>query len=422
MPSLGRTEQTGSQSAQPAAARPPLAGVRVLDFTWVWAGPFGTQLLADLGADVIKVESARRTDNTRLGRLADGTPKGLNRNAGHNQLNRGKRSINCDLSTPAGRQVILRLACICDVAIDNFAPRVLPRLGLGYAELAQVNPGIVMLSMSGLGASGPLRDTVLYGNSQLALAGMGSLLGYPGGPPENIAFAHGDPVNSYLAFYAILAAMWSRRRTGRGQHIELSQLEGLLTTMPEGVLEYTMNGQEPRRRGNEHPIRAPHNVYHGREPGSWLSIAVTNDEEWQGLCEAMGGPEWCRPEAFSGEAGRWQHRDELDAKISAWVGDHDVHELAALLQQHGVPAAAMETVQDLIADQHLQERGMFVEIDHPEAGRRGAIGRPFHMSRSALPAYRHAPLFGGDTESVLEDLLGYSSAELGRLRESGALR
>jgi len=408
-------------SARPRR-RPPLSGVRVLDFTWVWAGPFATQLLADLGAEVIKVESVRRTDNTRLGRLPDGTPKGLNRNAGHNQLNRGKLSINCDLSSPRGKEVALRLATVCDVAVENFAPRVLPHLGLGYERLAELNSGLIMLSMSGLGATGPLRDTILYGNSQLAIAGMGSLLGYPGGPPENIAFAHGDPVNSYHAFYAILAALWGRARTGLGQHIELSQLEGLLATMAEGVLEYTMNHREPVRSGNDHPIMAPHNVYHGRDNGSWLSIAVSTDSEWDALCSAMNQPKWTRKAAFDGQLARWEHREELDGHIAAWVRGRDVHELAKLLQRHGVPASAMETVRELVADEHLKARDFFVEIDHPETGSRGAIGTPFRLSSAALPPHRHAPLFGEHTETIMGDLLGYSAAEIAELREVGALR
>ena len=420
MPTSSNRERPDVQALR--TRRAPLARVRVLDFTWVWAGPFCTQLLADLGAEVIKVESARRTDNTRLGRLPDGTPKGLNRNAGHNQLNRGKLSINCDLSSPHGKEVILRLAAVCDVAVENFAPRVLPHLGLGYERLAEANPNLIMLSMSGLGASGPLRDTILYGNSQLAIAGMGSLLGYPGGPPENIAFAHGDPVNSYHAFYAILAALWGRACGRGGQHIELSQLEGLLATMAEGVLEYTLNGREPRRTGNQHPIMAPHNVYHGRELGSWLSIAVETDAEWEGLCAAMGGPDWACESRFADRLSRWQNREELDERVAAWVRQHEVHELAERLQSHGVAAAAMETVQELVKDPHLAERDAFVEIDHPETGPRGAIGRPFRLGGSALPPYRHAPLFGEHTERIMHDLLGYSVEELAELREQSALR
>jgi benzylsuccinate CoA-transferase BbsF subunit len=415
--STSRPERSG----QPER-RAPLADIRVLDFTWVWAGPFATQLLADLGAEVIKVESARRTDNTRLGRLPDGTPKGLNRNAGHNQLNRGKLSINCDLSSARGREIILRLAAVCDVAVENFAPRVLPGLGLGYERLSEINPGLIMLSMSGLGARGPLRDTVLYGNSQLALAGMGSMIGYRGGPPENIAFAHGDPVNSYHAFYAILAAIYGRARSGCGQHIELSQLEGLLATMAEGVLEYTLNGREPERSGNDHAGRAPHNVYHGRDPGSWLSIAVGSDAEWNGLCAAMGQPDWAKDDRFGDPRSRWELRDELDEHVAAWVRTGELHELAEMLQRHGVPAAAMDTVRELVTDPHLRERDFFVEIDHPETGPRGAIGTPFKLSGATLPPYRHAPLFGEHTDAILGDLLGYSTAELEQLREEGALR
>ncbi|MGI8552311.1 MAG: CaiB/BaiF CoA transferase family protein [Dehalococcoidia bacterium] len=404
------------------AAALPLQGVRVLDFTWVWAGPFCTQLLADLGAAVIKVESARRIDNTRLGREPDGAPKGLNRNPGHNQLNRNKRSITCDLSQKRGREVVRRLASVCDIAVENFAPRVLPSLGIGYDDLARVNPGLIMLSMSGLGSSGPLRDTVLYGNSQLALAGMGSLLGYPGGPPENIAFAHGDPVNSYHAFYAILAALWARQRTGKGQQIELSQLEGLLCTMAEGVLQVTMNGREPQRTGNDDPIMAPHNAYRGLERGSWLSIAVRTDEEWQGLSAAMGEPVWCQEARFSGRLQRWRHRAELDRLLQGWVEQYEVHELAEHLQQHGVPAAPMETIVELAADAHLRERGFFLQVDHPETGMKTAIGAPFRLSAARLAEPRHAPRFGEDTDGVLTDLLGYAQTEVAELRESGVLR
>jgi len=237
-----------------------------------------------------------------------------------------------------------------------------------------------------------------------------------------VAFAHGDPVNSYHAFYAILAALWARARSGRGQHVELSQLEGLLATMPEGVLEFTMNGREPRRSGNEHPLAAPHNVYHGREPGSWLAIAVKTEAEWDNLCLAIGNPAWTEEERFRGRLGRWRNREELDLLVAAWVREHEVRALAEHLQEHGVAAAAMETIPELVKDSHLQARGYFVEIDHPETGPRGAIGRPFRLSRSALPAYRHAPRFGEHTDPVLHDLLGYSRHDVTKLRERGALR
>jgi benzylsuccinate CoA-transferase BbsF subunit len=299
---------------------------------------------------------------------------------------------------------------------------VLPHLGLGYDELSRANPALIMLSMSGLGATGPLRDTVLYGNSQLAIAGMGSLLGYEDGPPENIAFAHGDPVNSYHGFYAILAALWGRARSGAGQHIELSQLEGLLATMPEGVTEFTMNGREPKRSGNDHPIRAPHNTYHARDAGSWISISVRSDAEWDGLCAAMGEPAWAAEERFGDQFSRWQNRRALDKCVATWVRSHDAHELAEKLQDHGVPASAMETVRELVTDSHLQARGFFVEIDHPETGPRGAIAAPFRLGRATPPAYRHAPRFGEHTEAVLRDLLGCTDSELEKLREAGVLR
>jgi crotonobetainyl-CoA:carnitine CoA-transferase CaiB-like acyl-CoA transferase len=400
----------------------PLKGIRVLDFSWVWQGPFCTLQLAHLGAEVIRVESAKRPEINRLiPPFADGKA-GINRAGSFNQWNQGKRSLMLDLGNPAAIEIAKSLVPHCDLVVENFAPGVIGRMGLGYEQLRQLKPDLIMLSLSGYGQTGPYSRYVSYGGLLGAQSGLFSVSGYTSGEPGETGITYGDPNSGALAVFAAIAALIHRAHTGRGQYIDVSLWEALEMVMPEAWLEYAMNGREPTVTANRDRWMAPHNCYKCKgDAEEWLTIAVGDDAEWSALCSAIGQPALARDGRFATVALRKQNEDELDAIITRWTSERDRWEAAALLQQAGVAATPTLTNKDLALDSHLRERGFLVELEHPEVGKRTHAGVPWSMSATLCQVRHPAPILGADTEAVLMSLLGYSAEKIEALRRDGVV-
>ena len=402
-------------------ARAPLAGLRVADFTWVWAGPFCTLQLAHLGAEVIRVESATRLCVTRLlPPFAEFKP-GTNRSGYFNQYNQGKRSITLDLKRPEAIEVARRLCAASDIVVENFAAGVMERMGLGYEALRSLRPDLIMIALSGYGATGPDSDKVSYGPAQVPLSGLSSVTGYRGWPPMHVGVSYGDPTGGLHGAVAVLAALLHRARTGAGQYIDLSQWETTMSVLPDAITAWTMNGVQPERDGNRDPHMAPHGIFRSAGEDRWVAVAVEDDAAWPRLAAAIGRPELADDPRYRTVVDRKRHEDDLEALLTEWTGARTPEEATALLQAAGVAAFTVASNRDLAEDPHLAGREFFVDLAHPEVGTRRHIGVPWRMSESEARVRRPAPCLGADTDAVLRNVLGYSEGEIAALRAAAAL-
>ena len=400
----------------------PLAGVRILDLSKVWSGPYATRLLADMGAETIKVEAAGSWDVTRsLSLQSRRIERVYNKSPYFNHLNRNKYGCTIDLRHPKGRDVALRLAAISDVVIENYRSDVMQGLGLSYDALRQAREDIILVSMPSHGLSGPDAHRVAYGTHIEQLAGLVSLNGYPDGPPQRSGIAYGDPMAGATAAGATVAALLYRRRTGRGQHVEVSQWEALLPFLGEFFLEYGMTGQEPPRRGNGHPSMAPHGVYRCQGDDSWVAIAVGTDAEFAALCGVIDRPELARDERYADVVSRHRNQDDLDEVVSAWAGGLAHRDAAARLQAAGVDASPVLTIPELMDDPHLIERGFWEEVTHREAGTWKMEGPVWPFDRAPAHVRLPAPCFAEHNDYVLRGLLGLDDDEVAGLEREGVI-
>jgi len=401
--------------------RAPLEGMRVADFTWVWAGPFCTLQLAHLGAEVIRVETATRLCVTRLLPPFDGFEPGPNRSGYFNQYNQGKKSITLDLKRPEAIEVAKRLCAASDIVVENFAAGVMDRIGLGYDVVRGLRPDAIMIALSGYGATGPDNDKVSYGPAQVPLSGMSSVTGYRGHPPMHVGISYGDPTGGLHGAVAVLAALLYRARTGRGQYIDLSQWETSMAVLPEAILEQTMNGTAPPRDGNRDPHMAPHGVFRSAGEDRWIAIAIEDDAGWQRFAHLVGGSALAGDPRFATLAARKRHEDELEELVTAWTAGREPDDAVRVLQEAGIAAFVSATNRDLAEDPHLAARGFPVTLEHPEVGAKMHLGVPWRMSSSDSRVRRAAPCIGADTDQVLRDVCGLTADEIERLRAAGAL-
>ena len=383
----------------------PLAGIRVANFGWVWAGPVTGQTLGFLGAEVYKIESRARIDLTRtLPPFAEGV-RDPDRSLSNHAAWAGNGSVTLNLKTDEGQELARQLVAQCDVVIENFGPGVMEKLHLGYEDLKAVKPDIVMFSMPAAGQYGPLRDVRTYGLSLTSTTGLDSLTGYDDGAPIPVENAFSDPYNGILGAFAVLTALNFRNRSGKGQHIDYSQQEAVMQMVGPAFMDYTMNGQVAGTLENKHPAAAaaPHGVFPCQGDDRWISIAVVTEQEWEGLRQAMGDPEWAA--GFTDTASRLAAIESLHEKLAAWTAGFDDYELARLLQSHGVAAAPVLNVADLLKDPHYRERGTFIEVTHPLGFKETIYGAYVKTSRSEADV-QPGPAIGRDNDHVFKEILG----------------
>ncbi len=399
-----------------------LEGIKVADFSWSIVGPLATKLLCDYGAEVIKIESRRRPDIIRqLGFGKDRIP-GLNRMGRFNPYNTGKLSIALSLAHPKGVEVAKRLVAWADIVVESFAGGSMKRMGLGYDELRKVKPDIIMLSSCVMGQEGPYTALSAFGNGTVAVSGIVHITGSPDREPAGPGLeVYTDFIGPHFNALAILAALDYRRRTGKGQYLDLSQYEGVLHFMAPLLLDNVVNQREARREGNHSPYAAPHGAYRCRGDDRWCAIAVFTDEEWQSFCKVVGNPAWTADPRFSTLLARKENESELDELVEEWTINRLPEEAMSIMQAAGVAAGVLETTEDLLDhDPQLKHRHFHWKLDHPEVGEYRAPGPSFVLSKAPCEL-RRAPLLGEHNLYVLKETLGMSDNEIADLVAEGVI-
>ncbi len=419
---MDESRQPGAPTVHGGLSTKPLSGVRVIDFTNAVAGPIASFLLADLGAEVIKVEAPSSRPLHAAGTappLEGADDRSYDRMMLFNELNHGKRSLSLDVAKPEGAAVFLALAARSDAVVQNFAPRVMPNLGIGYDKLRAMNPAIVLVSMPAFGLSGPYRDRIAYGPGIDAMSGLSHLTGYTDGPPMKPGNFFCDQNAGALAAFATLAALWHRQASGEGQHVELSMIEGEFQVLGDAYIDFAFNGRERRRSGNDHPWMAPHGLFRCRGEDAWVAIAVASDDEFRSLCEVIGRPELARDPRFTVRSARHANRAELAAPITGWTSRRSPIEAQDELQHHGIRAGAALDALELLSNEHVRARHGFEYVETPGVGATPYPRMAFTLSDTPVPVSGPAPAFAEANDYVLRDLLGLSEGEIAGLEANG---
>jgi benzylsuccinate CoA-transferase BbsF subunit len=388
-----------------------LDGLRVVDFTWHLTGPLTTKALSDCGAEVIRVESRKRPDIQRVGA----------RVGSFSQYNSGKLGITLNVSTPQGLDLCKRLIARADIVVENFAGGAMERMGLGYETLRKLKPDLIMCSSCMQGQTGPHARHPGSGHKLTSLAGFSHITGWPDREPGYIG-AYTDFVAPRFNIIAILAALEYRRRTGKGQYLDMSQYENSVHFMAALALDYSVNKRVVGRIGNRCDYAAPHNAYKCLGADRWCTIAVFTDDEWRSFCRVIGNPPWTRETRFATLVGRKQAEVELDRLVEEWTVRRSAEEVMTSMQHAGVPAGVVETGEDLLDhDPQLRYRGTFTELDHPDGGKyRTQAGPHFQLSKTPFDIKR-APRLGEHNELVFKGILGLSDDEFASLVKAGVI-
>jgi crotonobetainyl-CoA:carnitine CoA-transferase CaiB-like acyl-CoA transferase len=396
----------------------PLSGLRIIDLTMGWAGPLATRNLADLGAEVIKVESCKRFD---WWRSWEATPEwvadnGAEKSPQYLSVNRNKLDITLDLEHPTGRELLLNLVATANALVENYSGSVLPKLGLDYPNLVKANPELVMVSMPAFGSTGPWSEFRAYGSTVEHSSGLPHLVGDPDQPPTMQHVAFGDAVGGLNGTAAILTALWHQKQSGKGQFVDLSQVECLFPLAAHGVLHQSVIGQAPQRTGNAHPEFAPYGVYPCSGNDVWVVIEVTDENQWQALQDLI--PDLAD---FSDLTDRRHRRESLNTIIAQWTRKQSADMAMQTLQSQNITAAKLNNGHDLLHEPQLESRGYLQWLERDHVGLQPNASAPFRTDSEPMPIRHPAPTLGQDNDYVLEEILGLSADEVSALERQGVI-
>lgn len=433
---MAQSQAYPDMARRPGKRKGPLAGVRVADFCWMGVGACATRLLADFGAEVIRIEDKNRLDMPRRLPVYKGEVRAYgeedanpdpNKGGIFNNYNRNKLGVTINMRTEAGKAYAHRLIASSSVVTENFAPGVMERWGLTYDKLEELSPNVIFARMSGYGHSGPHAEYKSYGPVVQAVCGLSKISGLPGTEPSGWGYSYMDNEAAFFNATALLTAIYQRNASGKGTEIDVSAIELGVNLLGPMLLDVTVNNRRTRDRtfpiGNrlEHPNAAPHGVYPCAGEDRWIAITVFDETEWSALKGAMGSPAWADDAKFASQQSRFENQGALDKAIGNWTRDHDRFDLMHKLQAVGVRAGAVQNAEDLNeTDPQIAHRGVFFELDHPVIGEARFEGTPIQFSETVQENWRSAPLLGEDTEYVSRELLGMSEDEYQQLIEEGA--
>jgi crotonobetainyl-CoA:carnitine CoA-transferase CaiB-like acyl-CoA transferase len=402
------------KSAVPARSRAPLAGVRVIDFTRILAGPFGAMFLGDMGAEVIKVEEPGKGDDTR------GWPPFAGGEATYFlSVNRNKKSLTLNMKAPEGQAILRKLIAKADVVLENFRPGTMERLGFGYESLRAKNPRLVYCAISGFGESGPEASRPGYDLIVQGESGVMDITGFPDGPPVKVGNSIADLVAGMSAAQGITLALLARERTGKGQRVEIGMLDVMASLLTYQAGLYWNGGGRPTRRGNQHPSIVPYEVFRAQD--GYLTLGVANNSLWEKTCRALGREDLARDPRFDSEAHRVSHRETLIPLLNDLFRTRPADEWLARLDQAGVPVGKIKTVAEVCESPHLKARGMVVKLPHPKAGSITMMGVPIRLHETPGAATVPPPLLGEHTDEILTRLLRVPKARVEKLRAAGVV-
>lgn len=391
-----------------------LTGIRVIDLTRVLAGPYATMVLADLGADVIKIERPGVGDDSR-----SYGPYQKGESAYFMSLNRNKRSITLNLKQPQGKEIFLSLIKQADVVVENYRPGTMERLGLGYETLQEINPRLVYAAISGFGYTGPYSQRAAYDGVVQAMGGMMSITGSESGRPTRVGPSIGDLAAGLFGTIGILAALESRHQTGRGQMVDVAMLDSQVALLENAIARYLVTGEVPRPAGNRHSSIVPFEPFQTSD--GEVMVAAGNDALWRKLCQAIGRPELADDPRFITNPLRNQHYDQLKPQLEAVFATRSIAEWLEILEQAGVPNGPINSVDQVIKDPQVLAREMIVDIEHPVAGKVTMPGIPIRLSATPGSIRTPAPVLGQSTAEILQELLGYSEQQIAELKDKGVV-
>lgn len=411
-----------------ADGKRPLEGIRVVDFSWIVAGPQCTRIMADLGADVIRVENESYLDSMRNGMQVYPDRPSLNGSGMFNNMSRNKRGVTANVWHPGGREMVERLISKADAVLENFSAGAFERMGFGMEKLRELNPNLIYISISGFGHQGIDTTYITWGPTAQAVSGSTFMSGLPDMPPAGWGYSYLDHTAGYYGAIALLQALYHRKRTGEGQYVDVAQVETGMMMGGVAMLDYQVNGREYTRIGNHSrwPAVAPHSVYRcdgwseGRD--RWIAIACETDAQWQALCKVLGADDLASDPLFATNLGRVQQQDSMDARINEYTKGWDTRELMYVLQANDVPAGTAQNQEDKMErDPQHRARNHFAVAEHPYVGAHRFEGLPLHLSRTDWQLRHGAPGFGEHTEEIMTELLGYTQDEVTALKAEVAV-